>query len=154
MLSILYIKEKEKLISGSVDGNLLLWNLKNNSYECQKIKTGLFCCCFNALYKIDEKIILVGGKGSFYIVNIDKCVIQKEINDISFGFVYCFIKLRDNNTILCGCEKGTFCFYDMKTGKYNITKNNHKESVFDLLLINDNTFVSCSGDKTIKVWTY
>ena len=51
-------------------------------------------------------------------------------------------------------KKGIFCFYDMKTKQYKITKNNHKESVFDLLLINDNTFVSCSGDKTIKVWTY
>ena len=65
----------------------------------------MLSCSFNALYKINEHLILIGGKWAFTILNIDKCLIEKEINDISFGFGYCFIKLRDNNAILCGCEK-------------------------------------------------
>ena len=65
-----------------------------------------------------------------------------------------YIKLRDNNTILCGCNKGIFCFYDMNTKQYKITKNNHNDDITDLLLIDDNTFLSCSRDNTIKVWKY
>ena len=65
-----------------------------------------------------------------------------------------YIKLRDNNTILCGCNKGIFCFYDMKTEQYKITKNNHHRAINDLLFKDDNTFLSCSEDSTIKVWRY
>ena len=43
---------------------------------------------------------------------------------------------------------------DMNTEQYKITKNNHNDAIHDLLLIDDNTFLSCSVDKTIKVWKY
>ena len=85
-------------------------------------------------------------------------VIEKKIIDKSFqcifGNVHCFLKLRDNKTILCGCSDGTFCFYDMNTEEYKITKNNHKDFITELLMIDDNTFLSYSSDKTIKVWKY
>ena len=42
----------------------------------------------------------------------------------------------------------------MNKEEYKTTKNNHNGDVFDLLLIDDKTFLSCSSDKTIKVWKY
>ena len=51
-------------------------------------------------------------------------------------------------------KKGIFCFYDMKDKKYSINNNNHDSSIEDLLSINDNTFISCSYDRIIKVWKY
>ena len=96
--------------------------------------------------------MIVGGYDSFCIVNIDKCVIEKKIVK-SIGVVGCFLKLRDNKTILCGCRYG-FCFYDMNTEQCTITQNNHHAAINDLLLIDDNTFLSCSSDYTIKVWRY
>ena len=107
-----------------------------------------------SLYQIDKDRVIVGGYDSFCIVNIDNCVIEKRINDKSIEYVACFLKLRDNKTILCGCDNGIFCFYDMKTEQYKITKNNHDNVITDLLLIDDNTFLSCSWDHTIKVWKY
>ena len=99
--------------------------------------------------------MIVGGIDSFSIVNIDKCVIENRIDGESLGYVNCFLKLRDNKTILCGClYNGIFCFYDMNTKQYKITKNNHNDYIIDLLLIDDNTFLSCSWDNTIKVWRY
>ena len=100
--------------------------------------------------------MIVGGVNSFSIVNIDKCVIEKIIEDESLGFVYCFLKLRDDKTILCGCgcDNGIFCFYDMNTEQCTITNDNHHRAINDILLIDDNTFLSCSDDKTIKVWRY
>ena len=70
------------------------------------------CSDTNTLYQIDKDRVIVGGKFPFSIVNIDKCVIEKKIKDKSLGCVNCFLKLRDNKTILC--DKGTFCSYDTK----------------------------------------
>lgn len=87
----------------------------------------MLSCSFNALYKINEHLILIGGKWAFTILNIDKCLIEKEINDISFGFGYCLLSLEITMQFYADVKKGIFCFYDMKTKQYKITKNNHKD---------------------------
>ena len=104
--------------------------------------------------KIDKDRVIVCGENAFPIVNIDKCIIEKTIEDESIGWVYSFIKLRDNKTILIGCDNGNFCFYDMKSKEHRITKNNQNGSVLNLLIVDDNTFLSSSDDKTVKVWKY
>ena len=149
--SIVYIKEKNVLISGSSDKVLRLWNM--TTYQCETMLENVQCCWFNAMCQIDKDRVIVGGFNICSIVNIDKCIIEKKIKDYSLIGVRCFIKLRDNNTILIGCSHGEFFFYDMKTKHYNITKNNHN-NMNDLLVIDDNTFLSSSGDNTIKVWKY
>ena len=150
--SLLYIKEKDLMISGDWNDRILsLWNM--STYQCVTIIKGVKCFYPNSLYLIDKDRVIFGGSTFVYIVNIDKCVIEKTIEDKAFDSVYCFHKLRDN-TILCGCEDGIFCFYDMNTGQYKITKNNHTERINALLFIDDNTFLSCSSDNTIKVWKY
>ena len=114
---------------------------------------GVDCCFTNSLYQIDKDRVIVGEYKSFCLVNIDKCIREKIIEDESIGHVFCFLKLRYNNTILCGCDNEIF-FYDMNTKQYKITKNKHNYYISDLLLIDDNTFLSCSWDSTIKVWKY
>ena len=42
----------------------------------------------------------------------------------------------------------------MKTKQYTILKGNNKNIINDLVLIDENTFLSCSWDKTIDVWRY
>ena len=150
--SLLYIKERDIMISGSSDGTLLVWNM--SSYQCDKTIKGVYCCWTNALYQIDNDRVIVGAKTAFFIVNIDKCVVEKRIEDESLGFVSCFLKLRDNNTILCGCGSGQLCYYDLITGKYSISKNNHQKDIVDLLLVNNKSFLSCSFDSEIKLWNY
>ena len=105
-------------------------------------------------YQIDKDRVITGGMFTVFIVNVNKCMIEHRIKDVALGAVYCFIKLRDSNTILCGCGKGKFCLYDRKTKRYNITINNHDNSIHGLLSIDDKTFISCSWDYTIKVWKY
>ena len=143
------------MLSGSRDETLRLWNM--STYQCDKVIEGVDCSFTNSLYQIDKDRVIVGGYDSFCIVNIDKCIIEKIIKDESIGLgnVDCFLKLRDNKTILRGCDIGIFCFYDKNTKQYKITHDNHHHSaITDLLLIDDNTFLSCSTDKTIKVWKY
>ena len=150
--SLLYIKERDVMISGSINETLHLWNM--STYQCITVIEGVYCFSNNSLYQIDKDRVIVGEHNSFSIVNIDKCIIEKIIKDESIGYVFCFLMLRDNKTILCGCEYGIFYFYDMNTEQYKITKNNHNDDITALLLIDDNTFLSCSEDTTIKVWKY
>ena len=152
VMSILYIKERDIMISGSIDGTLRMWNM--STYQCDTMVIGVVCSWINSLYQIDDDRVIVGKKNKFSIVNITKCSIENSITDKGFGSVLCFLKLRDNNTIICGCDNRIFCFYDMKDKKYSINNNNHDSSIEDLLSINDNTFISCSYDKIIKVWKY
>ena len=152
LVTLLYIKERDVMISCSRDDTLCLWNM--STYHCITVIEGVDFCFINSLYQIDKDRVIVGGVFSFSIVNIDKCIIENRIEDKSFRYVDCFLKLRDNKTILCGCYNGIFCFYDMNTEQYKITKNNHHKDIKDLLLIDDNTFLSCSDDNTIKVWRY
>ena len=112
------------------------------------------CSDTNTLYQIDKDRVIVGGKFPFSIVNIDKCVIEKKIKDRTFGYVNCFLKLKDNKTIIFGCYYGSFFFYDMNTEEYKISNEHHDDGINDLLMIDDNTFLFCSDDKTIKVWKY
>ena len=139
------------MLSESLDETLHLWNM--STYQCDKVIEGVERCLTNSLYQIYKDRVIVSGVNSFSIVNIDKCVIEKRIEDESLGFD-CFLKFRDNKTILCGCKYGRFCFYDMNTEQYKIAKNNHNDAITDLLLIDDNTFLSCSDESTIKVWRY
>ena len=88
------------------------------------------------------------------MIYIKENVKATTIENKSFGNVSCFIKLRDNHTILSGCDKGTFCFYDMNIEQYKKTKKNHNGHVCNLLLINDNIFLSCSYEQTIILWKY
>ena len=152
VVSLLYIKDRDILISGSLDKTLRLWNM--TTYQCDQAIEEVQCGSINSIYQIDKDRVIVGGHNSFSIVNIDKCVIEKTIKDDSLGYVDCFLKLRDNRTILCGCKDGTFCFYDMNTEQYTITKKNHNSVISDLLFVDDNTFLSCSLDRTIKLWKY
>ena len=88
-----------------------------------------------------------------YIINIKKTKIE-DIIDNKYKYIRCFLKLRENNMILCGTEKGLFALYDMNTKKYSIFQSDHRASINDLIRIDDNTFMSCSDDKTIKLWKY
>ena len=149
--SLLYIKERNILISGSIDETLILWNA--TTYHCvMVIKAD--CLWNNALYQLDKDRVIVGHFNGFSIINIDKGKIEKDIDNEEIGRVCCFLKLRDKNTIICGCEKGQFCYYDIKAKTFTIKQTSHNNTISDILELNNDTFITCSLDSTIKVWNY
>ena len=72
------------------------------------------------MYQIDSDRVINRSYNKICIVIINKGV--SEIKDNKLGTVRCFIKLRDNKTILCGCDKGMFCLLDLNTKEYTLTK--------------------------------
>ena len=59
VISLLYIKERDILISGSSDVTLRIWNM--STYQCDKVIKGVRCCFTNSLYQIDKDRVIVGG---------------------------------------------------------------------------------------------
>ena len=56
--SLLYIKERDIMISGSWDGTLRLWNM--STYQCDKVIERVGCYSTNSLYQIDKNRVIVG----------------------------------------------------------------------------------------------
>ena len=149
--SLIYIKEGNHLVSGCYPNMIRIWSLESFTY----IKTieGIECNLVNFIYQIDNRI-MVGGYNQIYIVNLAKGIIESIIKDEHLGKVCSFVKLRDSHTILCGCDKGQMCVYDMNIKVYSIKDTSHNQTINDLAIIDDNTIITCSSDNTIKVWKY
>ena len=152
VFSLLYIKERDIMVSGSVDETIRFWNM--STYQCESVISCLKSYAVHSIYQIDCNRVIIGGIKTFSVVNINTMRIEKTIKDESLEYIFCFAKLKDNNTILCGCSRGMFCFYDMKTQQYQITKEYHSDDINCLLVLDDNRIISSSSDKTMKVWTY
>ena len=112
--SILYIKERDILISASYDKTLRLWNM--STYQCVTVIQEEFS--YDLLYSIDNNQIILNG---YDILNIDKCMIEKGPIRKTAQHVSC-IKLRDNKTFLGGCSKGKFCFFNINRRQYKFKK--------------------------------
>ena len=147
--SIIQLKDKDILISGSWDNTLRKWNLL--TYQCVKIINNVWCYN-NSLLEIDNNRIIVGGYNVITIVNISNDIIEHQIENYKLDRAYSFLKLRDGN-ILCGCSNGLICLYDIKLNTLSFRQEKiHKERVYCLLNINKNQFIS--SHKEIKVWEY
>ena len=150
--SMIFIKNRDIIVAGDTDGKLRLWSM--STYQCVSVIDNVKCCYRNALYQFDDDRVIVGHKNGLYVVNIDKCIIEDELKDEDLGYVTCFLKLRDNYSIICGCDEGKFCVYDIFSREHFTIPDKHDKDITDLIRIDDDTFVSCSFDSTIKVWKY
>ena len=154
VVSIIQIYGKEILISAESNGDktLRIWNLA--SYQCKKEIKNVECWWSNSLIEIDDERILVGGKNSLTIVNIKQGKIEKKIEKEELNYVRSLMMFSDGN-VLCGCRDGVMCLFDTKLKILTIKDNNsHSRAINDIVSTNEHQFISCSGDKTIKVWEY
>ena len=105
---IIQLKGKEKLVSGSWDQTIRIWNLL--TYICEKSIPNVDCGERNGIIEIEDSKIIVGGGGCIQIVNYATSQVETVIRDEekclnSFVFL-------DNKTILCGSETGGIFHFD------------------------------------------
>lgn len=148
--SIIQLKDKEILISGSLDNTLRIWNLL--TYQCDKIINDIPCCWNNSILELDNKTTIIGGKNTLTMLNVSNFEIEDTIKNHQLGFVSSLILLKENH-ILCGCDEGKMCLFDKKTKTIQIKENAHTKTITDFININKQ-FISCSWDNTMTIWDY
>ena len=155
--SLLYIKERDFLISGAFDDDFRIWNA--TTYQCVSVIGKICASSANSMIMIDEQRIVVGGYHEMCFINIDTATVEERVgikqrSDGKQSGFSSFLKLRDGNTIICGCNYGEFVYYNMKTKEYTEFTSAHDSDIRDILKIDEESFYTCSADLTIRLWKY
>ena len=135
VISLLYIKERDVMISGASDGTLRLWNM--STYQCGSVIKGIQCCYMNSIYQYDRDTILVGGEKCIFIVSVLIGKIEKKIEDKEIGNVFSFVSLRYDKTVLFGGDSNKIGILYINTGNFIMVKTKEKIGTIDLLYIDN-----------------
>ena len=92
-------------------------------------------------------------------------IVEDKISESLLGEVNCFLKLRDNMTLLAGALEGKILLYNLKTKEHNVNysevfdtemetliEKQKGNSIISMAYIDEHTFITCARD--IKVWNY
>ncbi len=149
--SILFIEEKNILISSSIN-RTNIWNFLN--YELIISIKKAECHCWNAIEKIDnDRIILGGTDGLMKVISINEKKIIKEINN---NFLCnCIYKIKNKNFFLVGgdSENNNINIYNSNNYQFiNFIPNAHSDIIIGFLELDNGTLLSYSQDKNIQCW--
>lgn len=157
--SLLYLKERDILISGGFSEAIRFWNATN--YQCISVIMDINVTWMNCMYMLDESRLIVGECGRMSIINIDKFEVEERIEDIKKSKeddigrgIYCFMKLRDGNTLLCGTESGDYIYYNLSSKKMINFSTTHENGITDILKIDEHSYYTTSNDLKVRIWKY
>ena len=147
--SLLELRDKNYIVSGSDDHTLRFWN--SYTYECEKIIFGIGCEVRNSIVEIGGNKLIVGG-GVMSVINLSTFQIEADIDFINdFGYVFSAIRLKGEN-VLFGSKNGKVVL--IETTEYRtIGESDYiHDSTIRKMLLYKNQIITCSDDKTIKFW--
>ena len=153
--SILFLEDKKLLISSGVDGTKF-WDLSKDNYNeiyCIIHFENTLCGWHNALCRIDDDNIIIGGKndGIMKIISISKKEIIKEINN-SFKCWGIYV-IEDKGIFLVGGKSKDIKIYRRDNYEcVQIIKDAHNDEINGFIELNDCSIASYSDDKAIKIW--
>jgi len=150
--SILLLEDKNILISSGLDGTKF-WNLNNyeNIFHIKQV----ICLCNNALNRIDNERIIIGGNidGIIKIISIKEKTIVKEIKNEFPCLGICII--NEKGLFLIGGKSKNIKIYRYDNYEcIQIINDAHNDEIYGITELNDNSIVSYGYDKTIKIWSF
>ena len=150
--SIIQIKGKEELLSGSYYGkSLKIWSLI--SFECITDIDQMYSFDRNSIFESPSRILLIGCDNKIAILKSTNYKLIKIIQDEDFGFISSICELDEDNYLI-GCEDGKLYVINVKTLKHTLVKRRaHEEDIICMSNIGNNTIISGSYDKSIKIWS-
>ena len=113
--------------------------------------TNIRCWSSNSVVEMDNNRVVVGGKNIIMIVNIEKKITEEIIENEILSNVFPLM-IFSENIIICGCHCGMMFIYNIKQKQFNIFRSSHEGKIFGLLKTSKNQFISCSSDKTIRIF--
>ena len=150
--TILLLEDKNILISAGWDGTYF-WNY--NTYENINKINDAICLSCDALRRMDNNKIIVGGKGDckIKIISINE---MKIINEVNNGFTcYGILVMINKGVFLTGGKCKDIKIFDCNSLQcvQNII-NAHNNSIIGFTQFNDGSVISYSWDNTIKIWSF
>lgn len=109
----------------------------------------------NSILALDSIRLLISIPNENYVYNTERGKIEQKAkftlnNDNPISCV----KLRDNNTILYGNEKGKLFIYDLSKNEVTLIESHLKENLNYFFSIDDSTLISSSLIKGFQIWKY
>ena len=153
--SILFLEDKNILISSGIDGTKL-WDLNNyDNISCIQTFEDTYCGWYGALCRLDEDKIVVKGKGTncLKIISISE---KKTIKEIDNQFQCWGISLIDDKGIFLvgGISKDIKIYRNDNYECIQIIENAHNNDIKGFIELKDGSIASFSKDKTIKIWSF
>ena len=109
----------------------------------------------NSILVLDSIRLLISIPNENYVYNTERGKIEQKAkftlnNDNPISCV----KLRDNNTILYGNEKGKLFIYDLSKNEVTLIESHLKENLNYFFSIDDSTLISSSLIEGFQIWKY
>ena len=147
---LLDLYDNNTLLSVSDDKTIRLWNLEMK--ECQNaIKTGedIQTC----LGRLSNGKFMVGGEdGSVTVFNIEGLVpilsIKAHSEPVEFLYESPF-----TGDIITGSQDNLVKIFKVDSGTCVKILEGHKNTILNVIQLNENNILTASVDKTIKIWT-
>ena len=137
------------LTASKANSKLIIWSM--NSYQQLTTFLDIGGLSYNSYIKINNRKILLGNQFCLIVMNMKNISIEKRIIDDLFGKIFCFTNIR-NNQVLIGCERGNMFLLDNSFHYGSINSKAHLDDIFEIIAIDDNTLISISKDRTLKLW--
>jgi len=100
-----------------------------------------------------NELISAAGDGAVIAWNIDKHSTHKVLTSVK-EVIFSMIKTSKKGIYLLGTMSGVIYLFDRNTNTTEKKVVAHKNGVFDMLFINDNTLASIGADGELKTWDY
>lgn len=155
--SIIQLKNKKYIVScGShIDQTLKFFDTSN--YKCVKSIPRIYCYSKNGLIELDDHRIVVGTWSKVFVINSVTFQLEAKLTFVEDKVeeISSFLKLSNGN-LLAATGKGDLIELDMiQYRPLGYVKRIHRDNITGLLSFNNGkSFISCSYDKTIKIWEY
>ena len=148
--SILFLKDKNILVS-SGEGGTNLWNIKNLTLI--KNFSQIKCRLWNAICRLDNERIIIGGGYSFGIISLSTKIVLKEIQ---IPFVCLGIKTIEEKGIffIGGESKNIFIYRNDNYKCIETIYNAHDDDIDGFIMLKNNLIASYSMDSKIKIWSF
>ena len=146
---LLDLYDNNTLLSVSDDKSIRLWNLEMK--ECQNaIKTEDIQTCLGRLS--NGKFMVGGEDGSVTVFNIEGLVpilsIKAHSEPVEFLYESPF-----TGDIITGSQDNLVKIFKVDSGTCVKILEGHKNTILNVIQLNENNILTASVDKTIKIWT-
>ena len=130
------------------NNELKIWD--ESTYESIATIKGFQCCSLNALSKLNDNTLILGGNDVIYLVDIKTYQINK-FQHRSLGKIEC-LYVNGNGLLFIGNSDGKILCYDSSSNQIIFKNKFHNDWIYCIIETEDNKLISCSYDHTINIY--